>query len=153
MNLYEIDQAILDCVDMETGEIVDIEMLEALELARDTKIENIALWIKNLNAEAKAVKEEKDKLANRQKVAENKAENLKKYLSNYLQGVKFKTPRVSISYKKSEKVIIEDINKLDKEFLSFKEPEPSKTKIKEAIKSGQEVIGAHLENGQNLIIK
>ena len=81
MNLYEIDNAILECVDMETGEIVDTEKLAALQMERDQKIENIGCWIKNLNADAKALKEEKDNLAARQKAVENKAASLKEYLS------------------------------------------------------------------------
>ena len=56
MNLYEIENEILKCVDEETGEIFDVEKFEALELARDVKIENICLWIKNLKAEAEALK-------------------------------------------------------------------------------------------------
>jgi V/A-type H+-transporting ATPase subunit E len=55
MNLFEIDDAILACVDLETGDIIDVEKLEALELERDTKISNIACWIKNLKAEAEAI--------------------------------------------------------------------------------------------------
>ena len=42
MNLYEIENEILNCVDMETGEIVDIKKLESLQMERDQKIENIA---------------------------------------------------------------------------------------------------------------
>ena len=30
--LYEIDQDILDCVDLETGEILDTEKLDALQM-------------------------------------------------------------------------------------------------------------------------
>ena len=59
MNIYQIDQqiqAIIENAD-ENGE-VDGELLEALQMARDTKIENLALAWKNLQAEAKAIKEE-----------------------------------------------------------------------------------------------
>jgi hypothetical protein len=35
MKLYEIDNAIMDCVDMETGEIIDVERLSALQMERD----------------------------------------------------------------------------------------------------------------------
>lgn len=59
MNLYEIDSAILDCVDAETGEIFDMDKFEELSLTRDAKVENICLWIKNLKAEAEALKAEK----------------------------------------------------------------------------------------------
>ena len=33
--LYEINQDILDCVDLETGEILDVEKLDALQLERE----------------------------------------------------------------------------------------------------------------------
>ena len=83
MNLYEIENEILNCVDMETGEIVDIEKLESLQMERDQKIENIGCWIKNLLADAKALKEEKDNLAARQKAAENKVASLKTFRKSF----------------------------------------------------------------------
>ena len=47
MKLYEIDNAILECIDMETGEIIDIDKLNELELERESKIEGVAGWIKD----------------------------------------------------------------------------------------------------------
>lgn len=64
-SLYEINQEILNCVDMETGEIIDMDKLGELQLAFDVKVENIALWIKNLLSDAEAIKAEKLKLAER----------------------------------------------------------------------------------------
>ena len=102
MNLYDIEKEIMECIDEETGEIIDIEKLDALTMERDTKIENICLWIKNLKADAVALKAEKDHFAARQKAAENKAESLTKYISNFLNGDKYKSARVTVSYRKSE---------------------------------------------------
>ena len=48
MKLYEIDEAILNCIDTETGEIIDADQLDKLTMERDTKIENVACWIKDL---------------------------------------------------------------------------------------------------------
>ena len=45
MKLYEIDQAILNCIDLETGEIIDTEQLDKLTMEREAKLENIACWI------------------------------------------------------------------------------------------------------------
>ena len=73
MTIYEIDQAIMECVDIETGEIIDTEQLDKLQMERNTKLENVACWIKDLKAEAEALKAEKQALAERQRVAENKA--------------------------------------------------------------------------------
>ena len=94
LSIYDIDLALIEAsealnnvFDEETGEVTDIDVFEALkaeidglQMARDQKISNVACWIKNLNAEAAAIKEEKQKLAKRQAVVENKSENLKKYL-------------------------------------------------------------------------
>ena len=151
-SLYEIDAQIMACVDFETGEIIDADKLEQLQMQFGEKVEGIALWIKNLLAEAKMIKEEKDNLAARQKVCENKAESLKRYLAHALGGEKFKTPKVSISYRKSEAVEIEDVSLLSEDYLKFK-PEADKTKIKEALKSGTAVIGATLVEKNNIQIK
>lgn len=153
MNLYEIDSAIMDCVDMETGEIIDIERLSALQMERDQKIENIGCWIKNLLSDAKALKEEKDNLAARQKVAENKAASLKRFLSKYLAGEKFKTARVSISYRKSDSVDIAADATVPEKFLKYSEPEPDKVGLKAALKAGETFPGISLKTSQNIQVK
>ena len=158
MKLYEIDNAILDCIDMETGEVIDIEKLNELQLERDTKIENVACWIKDLKAEAEAIKAEKQALAERQKVAENKAESLKKWLAYALNGEKFKTAKCAISFRKSESVEVTDagiksLMKEHDELLTYKAPEPNKTAIKQALKDGLNVDGVQLVQKTSTIIK
>ena len=108
MSIYEIEQSIMALVDPETGEITDFEALDNLTIARDEKIENIAMWIKNLTAEGKAIRDEEKSLAERRRTAENKAESLEKYLEQTLNGDKFSTAKVAISYRKSTAVNIAD---------------------------------------------
>lgn len=153
MTIYEIDKAVMECVDVETGEIIDTEQLDRLQMERDAKLENVACWIKDLKAEAEALKAEKQALAERQKVAENKIESLKKYLAYALDGKAFKTTRASVSFRKSQKVEIADIYKVDENYLRYKEPEADKTAIKEAIKAGKTVAGVTLVDNVNVIIK
>lgn len=157
MTLYEIDSAILECLDIETGEIVDFERLEQLEMARDTKVENVALWIKDLKAEAEAIKVEKQKLEKNQKSAENKAEQLKRYLEYALQGDKFKTARCNISYRKSTSVEVnlDELMKYDNcnHYLRYKDPEPDKTLIKEALADGHDVPGCRLMEKTSIQIR
>ena len=93
MRLYEINEEIMQCVDFETGEVIDEGKLNDLQMLREEKIENIGLWIKDLKAEAKAIAEEVKALNARKKAAENKAESLKQYLAMVLDGEKFKTAR------------------------------------------------------------
>lgn len=153
MTIYEINEQILNCIDLETGEIIDIDRLNELELERDAKIENVACWIKELKAEAEALKAEKMAFAKRQQVAENKMESLKKYLAYALDGQAFKTTRASVTFRKSQAVEIADIYKLDENYLRYKEPEADKTAIKEAIKQGKTVAGATLVENTSIIIK
>ena len=153
MTLYQIDQAILGCIDLETGEIIDKEMLDQLEMDREAKIENVACWIKELKAEAEALKAEKMAFAKRQQVAENKMESLKKYLAYALNGQAYKSTRASVTFRKSQSVEVADIWKLDENYLRYKEPEADKTAIKEALKAGQTVAGATLVENTSVIIK
>ena len=158
MTIYEINEGILNCIDPETGEIIDIDKLNELELERDAKIENVACWIKELKAEAEAIKAEKLALAERQKVAENKAESLKKWLAYALQGEKFKTAKCSVSFRKTESVEVTDeglsnLMKEHDELLTYKAPEPNKKAIKDALKDGLSVQGVRLGCNTSVIIK
>lgn len=160
-SLYEINQAILETVDTETGEIIDAEKLNELMMEKEVKIENVALWIKNLLSDADAFKAEKDAFAEREKAARNKADNLKQWLSTVLDGQKFSTSKVQINFRSSESVEIEDEKKFvdwawDNErddLLTYKDPTPNKTAIKQLLKSGKTLNGVSIVKNQNLQIK
>jgi chromosome condensin MukBEF ATPase and DNA-binding subunit MukB len=160
--LYEINQDILDCVDMETGEILDTERLDALQMEREAKLEGVALWVKDLKAEAAAVKEEADKLTARKKALDNKIEGLKNWLQFALGGEKLRTPRCSVYQTHSQRVYVPDEQKLirylqgqeePEKFLRFKEPELKKDEIKRALKDGTVIPGAALEETESVVIK
>lgn len=159
MKLYEIDSKILECIDMETGEVIDVDKLNELQIERDAKIENVACWIKDLKAEAEAIKNEKIALAERQKVAENKVESLKKWLAYALDGQKFKTAKCSVSFRNTESVEVTDegLENLmrggNDELLTYKNPEPNKRAIKQALKDGLNVQGVQLVQKTSAIIK
>jgi outer membrane murein-binding lipoprotein Lpp len=152
-SLYSINAAILSCVDLETGEVIDAEQLAALQMEREQKIENVALWYKNLLSDAAQYKAEKDAFAERERAAKEKAERLKAYLLDALQGEAYKSTRVNISYRSSSRVIVDDVLNLPPRFVKFKDPEPDKNAIKDAIKNGEAVNGAHVESCQSIIIK
>ena len=159
MTIYEIDNEIMNCVDMETGEVIDTDKLNDLQMERDAKIENVACWIKELKAEAEAIKNEKQALAERKRVAENKAESLKNWLAYALNGEKFKTAKCSISYRNSESVEVteeglEALMRDHEDLLTYKAPEPNKKAIKDAIKNdGLTVAGVQLLQKTSTIIK
>ena len=155
MTIYNIEQEIMDCIDEETGEIIDIDRLNALEMERDRKVGNVACWIKDLKAEAEAIKAEKQALEKRQKAAENKAERLKEWLQSILQGEKFKDSRCSISYRKSERVDFADSFVMDSLPDSMKKVtvEPRKTEIKDYLKTGATIEGVTLVESSNIQIR
>ena len=159
--LYEINNAILECCDMETGEILDFERLEQLRLEKGQKIEGVALYIKNLDAEAAALKVEEAALAERRKAKENKAKRLKEYLAGALNGQKFETARVRLSFRTSTGVEISDelalltwLEKNNKDHcIKYKLPEISKSEVGKLLKAGEEMPGAALVERSNLQMK
>lgn len=163
MKLFDIDERLAACVkldesrvvDTESGEIIDLEAIAALEMERDKKIENLGCWYKNLLAEAEALKAQKNAFAEREKAAKAKAESLRGFLGRYLNGKKFETAKVAMSFRKSEAVEFDAkcIGDVPEEFLKFKDPELDKVAVKKAIKAGETVPGCELVARQNLQIK
>lgn len=153
MNLFQYDQRIMECFDAETGEVFDAEAFNQLMDDRDEKIKNIALYIKDLEANAEALKNIKAEYAARQASAEHKALALRNYLQKYLDGAKVERPEFKISYRKSEQVQISSDALLPDEYLTFEAPKPNKTAIKAALKAGTELEGCSLITNTNMQIK
>jgi hypothetical protein len=108
----QIENLLDGCHDFfDTGEKVDEEeelakletALKAIEDQREEKAIRIACMIKNMKADAVALKQEKDRLAKREKLTERGIERLKGYLSDFIEpGTKIKDPRASISWRASD---------------------------------------------------
>ena len=179
MKLYEIDAAIqkvLDeiMVDPDTGEAkLDEEALAELQMEREKKLEGVALAIKNLSAEAAAIKAEEDNLAKRRKVLENKVDSMKGFLRTALNGEKLKTARVSVSTSagrqsckiddawavgkwfwklafdlESGKIDYKDYQRIrDALNVQDQPPKINASGCKGLLQEGYEIPGAHLEEG------
>lgn len=161
MNLYEINSQIENFefkFDEETGEVLNMNELDELQIAKDEKIENIALWIKNLKADEKALDDEIKALQDRKKAKKNKMDNLSSYLESVLNGSKFERGKVAISFRKSSSVVIDD----EQGFIDmFGETEMVSQKVVTSI-NRKEVKAylkdnvsslAHIEERQNIQIK
>ena len=151
--LYDINQGIMDCIDMETGEIVDLDRLHDLQMERGDKIRNIACYIKNLRSDAAAYDEEAKTFAARKKAAQGKADSLTAYLSSMLNGEKVKDKEYAISWRKSESVSIAEDAFIPIEFTIPVEPRIDKTSIKKALKDGKIIPGVELVTKNNIQIK
>lgn len=156
MTLFEIDKAIMDFEFEvnEDGEILNPNALEELEMAREQKIENVGLYIKNLEAEATAVENQEKIFADRKKRIRKKIEGLKGFLGYALDGQKFKTDRVEMSFRKSESVLVKDEYLIPDEYCDFTVMrKPNKKNIKDALKHGKELMGVELVEKRNIQIK
>lgn len=158
MTLYEIDQNIMSLLN-EDGEITDPEAFDALQITRSEKLEGIACWIKNLNADIKAIKDEEERLKERRIHLVNKVSSLSGYLEHALNGEKFSTPRVAISYRTSSAVEITDdgafvdwAKSYDPSLLHIK-AEPNKTAIKNALNGGMEIPLAQIVERKSMQVK
>lgn len=159
MTLYELTDAMRNFeleIDEETGEILNGEELDLLEIEHKLKLRNCVYYYKNKMAEAEALKKEKQKLAARQKAAERQAEWIKQYIAADLDGEDFKPDEdvtVKVTWRKSESVECDDIYKVPDEYLRHKEPELDKSKIKKAIRDGVDIDGCRIVKNNNIQIK
>ena len=159
---HEIESVLENAIDLETGEISEeaLQRINELQMAKDVKVENVALWHKNLLAESKAITEEIRNLQARNKSLESKLKWQESYLEYALQGSKFESPKVAITYRKSTAVEIADVarfieeHKDDPDLVATKvDYLPNKTQIKALLNDGQVIDGATLVEHQNMQIK
>lgn len=164
MTLYEIDAKMRELIDPETGELKNYDDFAALDMERSAKIENTGEYIKNLKAEATAIKAEIDALNARYKAAANRAASLTDYLAAFLSGERFTSPRLAISYRKSTALEFEDEWRFvdearkrgDDWALRYKPPEIDKTAVKQRLAAGwqpADELGVKLVERQNIQIK
>lgn len=160
MKLYEIDEAIEDLMDRETGEISDLEAFDALQMARQDKLEGVALYAKNLTSDIKALADEEKALHERRTVLEHKRERLERWLSTVLDGEQFSTARCDVRFRRSQALEITDERTLREwlamsapSYLIAQDPKIDKAGIKDAVRAGAEIPCVELVTRQNIAIK
>ena len=162
VHLYEINseiaalEALIDAYAAEhEGDIPeDLDSrLETMKGIKNDKLLDLGRWVKNMEAEAEAVKVEKQKLAARQSALEHKAERIRQYIAASLQpGEKLADTNTVFSWRKSVSTEIIDAEMIPDDFCAIIR-KPSATEIKAAIQSGKQVPGARLNEKLNLQIK
>ena len=168
MKLYEIRHEITELlergfdIDLDTGEVLDIgPKLDALQMDEREKLENIALYIKGLNAEAAAIREEEKTLAERRRTKESRAERLHDYISAHMIVADIdalETARVRLSFRKSTATEIDEsvfrpwAEKCG-DYLRYKPAEVDRRLVTDALKAGADIPGASLVERRNLQVK
>ena len=165
MTLYEIDQelaALMDAVDPETGEWTgDTEAWERLSMAREKKIENTALFIKELRGDIAKFKAEIETLQKRQKTLQNKEAWLLDNLRQSLEGEPFETSRVLIRFRNNpesvlltnETAAINWAKEYAPDILRYKPATLSLNDVKAELKKGTPVPGAELVRTVRMEVK
>ncbi len=148
-SLYELKNDYLRLLELE--EEVDPEAFQdALDNLTDeinTKAENIAAVLKQMEADAKMLKDEEARLKNRRIAIENNHKRLKEYLKSELEVMdidKVKTPKFTITVRNNPvKVIIKDEDLIPVDYKVTKYSIDKKV-LKEALLNGEEIKGAEL---------
>jgi hypothetical protein len=160
MKLYEISDAIraaLDHIDVdpETGEILNADNLHAVEAEASDKIEATALYLRELDAEAKAAKDEADRMIARVKSMQKRSDYLKAMLLDALHATgKVKTARVTVSIRTTQAVAVDEGANLPEAYTTVKTTvSPNKVAIKQALLDGVEVPGCSLEARESVSIR
>ena len=157
MNLYELSVAFQEVQNMELDPEVMKDTLDSIEDAIESKAENIAKLVRNLESDVSAYKEEEDRLKTKRQATENKVKWLKTYLEDNMKltgKTKFKSGMFNFSIQKNPaSVNITDERIIPDEFLIQQPPKVDKTSLKEALKSGIEVPGAELKQTEGLRIR
>lgn len=166
--LYDVTEDVnallemMDDPDMDQQTIFDT--LEGLAYEFDLKSANIARIIDELNSMAEVRKTKAARLMELARNDVNRADRLKEYLCDMMVktgrtkfNVEDNGDTFGFSIRNADRVIIDNPypENYPEKFLTIKQPEISKTKLKAAIKAGDPEVGelAHIEKHASVVIK
>ncbi len=153
LRLYEMAD------DPDTDPQAFFDTMEAIEGEIEDKADGYACVIAKLNGEAKAIKEQEERLYNRRMAIENNVKRMKENLQGAMEltgKVKFRTTLFNYWVQNNPVSVVLDTDDIDsvpsiyvKTVKDF-----DKTAIKDAIKNGEDMSGiAHLEQTRGLRIR
>jgi DNA repair ATPase RecN len=159
-NIWQIQQNYLSIINqlIDNGGELTPELETAMAITQEElqhKAHSCVVAIRALEHDVDACANEIKRLQAIKKARENAAERLRKSIETAMttfdiNRIEFATTVISL--RKSEAVQISDESTLPEQYLRWKS-EPDKTKIKAALKSGEDVIGAQIVENVNLQIK
>ena len=162
MNIYQIEQEYITLANqiIEADGVLDDELSQALEINQDQleiKARSYGYVIKQLDGEVDLIDLEIKRLTALKKSRKNTVDRLKETIKGAMELYdieKIETPTLKVALRKSKAVIVEDIEKLDQDYVQLKVTKAAdKTAIKKAIESGEDVVGATLQVNKNINIK
>lgn len=163
MKLYDLSESYANIQNLLDAEGTDQESLKmalsVIETEIQAKAQNVAHIIRQMDADAEAIKAEEKRLADRKRAIENRIRWLKDYLKDQMEMTntdKIKTATMTISIQNNPpSVSIVDDKAIPAKFLTIipEQYVPDKKAISAAIKGGEDVPGAELTQGKSLRIR
>ena len=163
MKLYELTSDVLALQDLLENELEDEQMLldtlEGVQWEYEFKLEQYAKVVRNLEADAEALKNEVTRLTNKRRVIENNVERLKSIMFDSMKATN--TPKVkgnilSVAIQKNggklPVVVDVDTSKLPDELVKVTEV-PDLDAIRKALDAGDCKYAHYGERGESLRIK
>jgi dsDNA-specific endonuclease/ATPase MutS2 len=159
-SLYEIAGIYRQVLDMEPESDDEFSAmmtaLDELEGELIEKADNIVRYIRNLSAEAEALKAEEAALYKKRRAVENKAERLKAYLAAQMTLCGLRELRAGLFKLRLQPtppaISIVDEAAIPEQYRKVK-VEIDKLAIRDALKAGEEVPGIEVQRGEALVIR
>ena len=140
------------------------DTLEGIEGEFDEKVESIAVYCKQLTAEAKMLKAEKAAITKRQSQKEREVKSLETYLFNSMKAIgrnKVDMPKAVVAIRSNApSLVVDDEIKFvnwaqenNENLLKYEMPSIKKNDVKALCKKGEEIPFVHMESKQSLSIK
>lgn len=163
-NIYELTADMMKILSMMDDPELDQQTLkdtmEGIEGAYEDKFDGYAAVIRQLTGYINELEEEKKRIDARKESFENNVKKMKKIMldsMNMTGKTKFKTAKNSFWTQKNKASVVIDAKSvwdIPEDFRRYKDPEPDKTKIGEAIAAGQDFTGiAHMEQTESVRIR
>lgn len=158
MNLYELSGAYKEIQELiEDGKEGLEDTLEALEGALEDKAIGYAKVMKNLEAQASAIKEEEKRLRERRKSIENNIKRMKESLQGameYNNIKRIKTDLFTFNIQKNVPSLKVNENALiPAEYFEKQDPKLNRKALTDAIKNGLTIDGVELIQSEGLRIR
>lgn len=131
------------------------EYSKTLAIQEKNKVNAIVGFLRETELTAESAEIESKRLGEIAKFYKNRAERVKKSVAWAMEShsvEKIETDMFRLSFRKSESVVVDDVEKLEEKYIVVKK-QADKTAIKKAIKGGETPTGTRLIVSNNLQIK
>lgn len=156
--LYDLTDRYKNLLDLLSNKEVDKNVLyNSLDLVQEdigVKVENTAKVLKSIELEAKALKEEEERIKKRRQALERNYKNLKEYVQESLLKAnlsKIKTKLFTVYFRKTKKIVLYE-EQIDLKYKKIVE-QTDIASIRIDLEEGKEVKGAKFVENESLIIR